>query len=132
LEKSKNIKFLKEANSDINHIISLFSLVRSQNLDLKILSGNDDLIPIFSILDSVGVVSVLSNLYPNQIKETNNICLNSNIQKNFNQSVDLFYKLLPTIKECFETTNPIGIKDMLFKQNLISNNQLRLPLVRKS
>ena len=124
VKNSNNVRFLKEANSNIDHIIELFALSKKEELkskfNFKILSGNDDLMTVFHNLGGDGVVSVLSNIYPNETTE---------IEAG---NLELFFEFLPTIKQCFVTSNPIPIKNMMKNLEMITTDQVRLPLVRSN
>ena len=69
LSKHENIVAVKEANGDLSAIAKTRYLCGD---DLNIYSGNDDqIVPVMS-LGGLGVISVLSNLLPN---ETHNMCM---------------------------------------------------------
>ena len=64
LSKIKNIVAIKEASSNISQVAQIAHLCKD---NLHIYSGNDDqVIPILS-LGGIGVISVLSNLYPKRL-----------------------------------------------------------------
>ena len=64
LSKIDNIVAIKEASGDLSQIAQTINLCRD---NLKVYSGNDDqIIPILS-LGGIGVISVLSNLYPKYV-----------------------------------------------------------------
>ena len=70
-----------------------------------------------------GVISVIANVFPNQIKKMVDLGFKSDIS----QSYRIHYKLMKIINLIFEEGNPSGIKYLLSKKNL-SNNVVRLPL----
>lgn len=116
LFKLPNIVGIKEANSDINHILKLFSL----KLTKPIYCGNDDLNYIFNMLGSQGTISVTSNAYPQLV-----------IEGWQNKSLQIHNLLYPLNKLLFVEPNPIPIKYLLNKLGLIRNN-LRPPLTKLS
>ena len=99
--------------------MDLIFLLRQSKIDTQVLAGDDDLVlPILAVGGS-GLISVLSNLYPN---ETVDLVTKRDLEN--------FYQLLPIIRNLFQTTNPIAVKELLFQNQIISSNQVRLPLLR--
>ena len=117
LSKCENIVAIKEANSNIEHILQLFNLCKDK---IDIYCGNDNLNHIFKSLGAKGTISVVANVFPKQIKQQYKIA-NQNKQNNLAEKLYDFCNL------CFIETNPIPIKYVLFKMGLIQN-ELRLPL----
>ena len=121
LSKHPNIVATKEANGDIASVALTRSLC-GDNLDIY--SGNDDqIIPIMS-LGGIGVISVLSNIAPN---ETHKLCfdyLNGNHIEAGKKQV--YYSQL--VKALFSDVNPIPVKEAM---NIMGMNvgPCRLPLV---
>jgi 4-hydroxy-tetrahydrodipicolinate synthase len=113
-----NKLFIKEANDNSTHIYKVFQAIRNSGLDIQVLSGNDDMTPFFNQLGGKGVVSVLSNINPNEVVEITN------------GNLDTYFEYLPKMNDCFVQTNPVPIKNMLFQANIIVTNQVRLPLMR--
>ena len=124
LSKIPNIVAIKEASGNISQVAEIKNLCGD---NLHIYSGNDDqILPILS-LGGIGVISVLSNVFP---KDTHNIVadfLNGNIDK----SIDAQIKAIPLIKALFCEVNPIPVKAAL---NMVGFNVgiPRLPLVEMS
>jgi 4-hydroxy-tetrahydrodipicolinate synthase len=116
-----NIRYLKDATGNLEQMMQTYNLLLQKELEgrMQILSGDDALTLAMCKLGAVGVVSVLSNLLPNEVS-----------QLALNQDMDLHYSLLEKMQACFVDTNPIPIKNMLFEQKIIATNQVRLPLVR--
>jgi len=125
VENTTNIRFIKEASGSVEQIMDLLLLVKTQNLDLKVLSGDDSLtLPILS-LGGAGVVSVLSNMLPNETADLVNF-----YKENWQKSQEIHFQLLSKMRDCFTQTNPVPIKNMLFNAGIISSNEVRLPLVK--
>jgi len=119
LNRYKNIVAIKEASGSMNYISEL-----TTRCDISILSGNDDLIlPIMS-LGGIGCISVLSNLYPGEIKKLVDSC-NNNKYKEAQLIHNKYYKL---IKNLFTEPNPVCIKYILNKKNLIKYDYIKKPL----
>lgn len=124
LSKIPNIVAIKEASGNISQIAEIAEKCGD---NLHIYSGNDDqIVPILS-LGGLGVISVLSNVYP---KNTHNIVMdffNGNVEKSRVAQL----KALPLIKALFCEVNPIPVKAAL---NMVGYNVglPRLPLIEMS
>lgn len=121
LSKIDNIVAIKEASGNLSQVAEIASLCRD---DLTIYSGNDDqILPILS-LGGLGVISVLSNLFP---KDVHNM-----IQYYFDGDAKSATKLqldtLKLTKALFSEVNPIPVKAGL---NMMGFNAgiPRLPLI---
>lgn len=124
LSKIKNIVAIKEASSNISQIAQIAHLCKD---NLHIYSGNDDqVIPILS-LGGIGVISVLSNLYPKYVHNMVYKYLDGNLSKALNMQLDSF----DLINSLFCEVNPIPIK---YAMSLVGLNcgKTRLPLVEPS
>ena len=124
LSKIPNIVAIKEASGNISQVAEIKNLCKDE---LQIYSGNDDqVLPILS-LGGIGVISVLSNLFP---KETHNIVFDF-LDGNINKAIDGQIKAIPLIKALFSEVNPIPVKAGL---NMVGYNVgiPRLPLIEMS
>ena len=124
LSKIPNIVAIKEASGNISQVAEIKNLCKDE---LQIYSGNDDqILPILS-LGGIGVISVLSNLFP---KETHNIVFDF-LDGNINKAIDGQIKAIPLIKALFSEVNPIPVKASL---NMVGYNVgiPRLPLIEMS
>ncbi|MCL2775207.1 MAG: 4-hydroxy-tetrahydrodipicolinate synthase [Oscillospiraceae bacterium] len=120
LSKHPNIVATKEAGGNMGEIIKIRQLCGD---DLDIYSGNDqDNVPILSI-GGIGVISVLSNLLP---QETHDMCALYFAGK-VKESADLQIKYMDLIDVLFCETSPIPVKTAMQLMNLDSG-ELRLPL----
>jgi 4-hydroxy-tetrahydrodipicolinate synthase len=118
LAKHRNIIAIKEATGDLNMASEIRSLC-----DITIVSGDDSLtVPIMSI-GGRGVISVISNVIPQQIKAVTKLCLASQ----YEQAAALHRKLFPLMRAMFLDGNPAGIKHAMKIANL-DTGELRLPL----
>jgi len=121
LSKHENIVATKEASGNMKAIIQTRQLCGG---DLDIYSGNDeDIVPILSV-GGIGVISVLSNILP---QETHDICelyFNGKVK----ESADLHIKYIDLVDALFIETSPIPIKTAMALMNLDSG-ELRMPLV---
>lgn len=113
-----NMIGIKEANSNIDHILELFDMVKNKT---NIYSGNDNLNHLFCMLGAKGSISVISNILPKQMSN----CASVHDHKQFCKENYNLSKLM------FVEPNPIPIKYALYKMGLIENN-LRSPLTSLS
>ena len=124
LSKIPNIVAIKEARGNISQVAKIANLC---NDELTIYSGNDDqILPILS-LGGLGVISVLSNVYPKFVHEMVMDYLTGNWQK---ATASQIYSL-PLINALFSEVNPIPIKYALNKIGFNCGIP-RLPLVELS
>lgn len=119
-----NIVGIKEASGNISQVAELAALTKGY---LDIYSGNDDeVIPILS-LGGIGVISVLSNVAPQQTHDMVMEYLEGDREK----AVQLQLSFLPLIHALFCEVNPIPVKAAL---NMLGKNAgvVRLPLTNLS
>lgn len=124
LSKLENIVAIKEASGNISQIAEIAELCGN---NLHIYSGNDDqILPILS-LGGIGVISVLSNLVPNDVHKMINYFFLGEVQK----AIDLQLKALPLVSALFCEVNPIPVKTAC---NMLGFNcgTPRLPLIEMS
>ncbi|HEV7301669.1 MAG TPA: 4-hydroxy-tetrahydrodipicolinate synthase [Tepidisphaeraceae bacterium] len=122
LNGHRNIVAIKEATG----LPDMTSEIRAL-CDMPILSGDDSLtLPLMSI-GARGVISVVSNLLPNDVKRLTEHALNGD----FNEASRIHYKLFPLIKSLFIDGNPAGIKHAM-KVRGLDSGVMRLPLVDAS
>ena len=106
LSKISNIVAIKEASGNLSQIAKIASLCKD---NLQIYSGNDDqILPILS-LGGIGVISVLSNIYP---KVVHDLCYNF-FEQNYDVAKQIQLNNLSLINTLFEEVNPIPIKSAL-------------------
>ena len=111
---------IKEASGNF---INMMNLITNTPKHFYVISG-DDLLALPAVLaGGSGVISVIANVFPNQIKKMVDLGFKSDVSKSYR----IHYKLMKIINLIFEEGNPSGIKYLLSKKNL-SNNIVRLPL----
>ncbi len=123
-KECENIVGIKEASGNISQIATLASLCKGV---LDIYSGNDDeVIPILS-LGGIGVISVLSNVAP---QDTHDMVMEY-LEGDREKAVQLQLSYIPLIHALFSEVNPIPVKEAL---NLLGKKAgpVRLPLTRMS
>ena len=119
-----NIVGIKEASGNISQVAKIMNLTDG-NIDVY--SGNDDqIVPVLS-LGGKGVISVLSNVAPD---EAHDIC-----EKYFNGDVKgstaLQLKALPLIEQLFCEVNPMPVKKAMQLMG-VDCGPLRMPLTEIS
>ncbi|HOK92188.1 MAG TPA: 4-hydroxy-tetrahydrodipicolinate synthase [Spirochaetota bacterium] len=120
LNRVDNVVAMKEASGDINQMMRLVELCGDK---LTLLSGDDNLLlPLLSI-GGKGVISVLSNILPADVRKVITL-FNEN---KLDEARSLFYKLLPLCRAMFLETNPIPVKTAMAMMGFC-NDELRLPL----
>ncbi|MBR2012874.1 MAG: 4-hydroxy-tetrahydrodipicolinate synthase [Clostridia bacterium] len=120
LAEHPNIAAIKEASGNISQIADTAMMVGDK---MDIYSGNDDQIVPIMALGGIGVISVLSNVFP---KETVELCdrFFAGDIKGAN-ALQLHY--LPMIHALFSEVNPIPAKAAMAAMGF-GENYLRLPL----
>lgn len=124
LSKIENIVAIKEASGNLSQVAQIAALCKD---NLTIYSGNDDqVLPILS-LGGLGVISVLSNILPNDTHQM----VTSYLEGNTKESTRLQLATLPLINSLFCEVNPIPVKAAL---NMLGYDfgVPRLPLVELS
>lgn len=121
LSKIPNIVAIKEASGNISQVAKIASLCQDE---LAIYSGNDDqVLPLLS-LGGVGVISVLSNLYPQFVHDM----VMDYFAGNFEKSKNAQLEALGLIDALFCEVNPIPVKAGLNMRGYNFGTP-RLPLV---
>lgn len=115
-----NIVAIKEASGNISQVATLMSLAEGC---IDLYSGNDDQITPIMSLGGLGVISVLSNIAPQQTHDIVDAYLSGDVQKSMQMQLDA----IPLISQLFCEVNPIPVKKAM---NLMGMNvgPLRLPL----
>ena len=124
LSKIENIVAVKEASGNLSQVAEIKALCGDS---LNIYSGNDDqILPVLSI-GGIGVISVLSNIFP---KETHDMIYNF-FNGDIKLSTDTQLKMIPFIKSLFSEVNPIPVKAAL-NMSGFSVGIPRMPLIEMS
>lgn len=120
LAKHPRIVAVKEANGDLSAIARLRHACGDS---LTVYSGNDDqIVPILS-LGGQGVISVLSNVVPQQTHDICQLYFDGKVQ----ESAALQLKLIDLIDALFSEVNPIPVKTAMRLLGYAAG-PLRLPL----
>lgn len=124
LSKIENIVAIKEASGNISQVAKIASLCGD---DLNIYSGNDDqIVPVLSV-GGIGVISVLSNIYPKYTHEMVYDYLNGNVAEATKKQL----ACLNVVDNLFSEVNPIPVKAALNMKGYAYGIP-RLPLIEMS
>jgi 4-hydroxy-tetrahydrodipicolinate synthase len=118
LRRSGPFVAIKEATGSIDMAVEIASLC-----DIPILSGDDSMTLSLMAVGATGVISVLSNLMPGQVKKLTALAGSGN----YPEAATLLKRLFPLIKSLFVDGNPVGIKYAM-KVAGLDSGELRLPL----
>lgn len=118
--KHERIVGAKEATGDLSAIAQTISLCDD---DFAVYSGNDDQITAIMSLGGKGVISVLSNIMPQQAHDIAQAALDGDFKK----SAELQLKYLELCNSMFMDVNPIPVK-MAMNMMGLPAGPLRLPL----
>jgi 4-hydroxy-tetrahydrodipicolinate synthase len=124
LAQHSGIVAVKEASGSINIAMDL---IARKPTDFDVLSGDDGLTFSMMALGGSGIISVISNLFPDKMVQLASACLESDWDK----ARKLHFDLLPLFKTAFIETNPIPIKAAMAIQGMIEENY-RLPMCSPS
>lgn len=124
LAKIENIVAVKEASGNMGQIMEI---VRRKPVGFGVLSGDDPIVVPLMSVGVEGVISVVSNAFPNKFSAM----VKSAQMNEFSVAKDLHYELLNVTNLFFEEGNPGGVKASLCAQGLM-NETMRLPLVEIS
>ena len=120
-EFSPKILGIKEASGNLQQAKEI---IENAPEGFRVISGNDSDTFRFMQAGAAGVISVLANAFPAQVKHLVNLC----VQNKFSEAENYQNKLSSIILPLFEEGNPAGVKAVLSQMGLMENI-LRLPLV---
>lgn len=118
-----NIIGIKEASGNISQISDVIELVANQRPDFCVMSGDDGLTLPLMALGGLGVISVVSNLVPKQVKALVSACQ----QGDYTKARKLHCQLMPLFRGAFIETNPIPVKAAMSHYGMAAGS-CRLPL----
>jgi 4-hydroxy-tetrahydrodipicolinate synthase len=119
LKESPNIIGIKEASGSIAQIYETI-----QKTNISVMSGDDSLIVPVMSMGGKGLISVVSNIIPEKMMNIYILCR----ENNFKSAINEYNPIHVICNTCFITSNPVPLKMILKKMNLISSNKVLLPL----
>lgn len=121
LAEIPNVTAVKEASGDLAQIIDI---KRQAPEGFTVLSGNDDQTLPLMACGADGVISVASNVAPEQMKALTRAVAESDLK----EAIRLNNSLMPLYHACFVESNPIPVKAALSLMGLC-RDEMRLPLL---
>ncbi|MFC1936952.1 4-hydroxy-tetrahydrodipicolinate synthase [Chloroflexota bacterium] len=121
LSQVDNIIGVKEASGNLDQITKIIGGAKE---GFRVWSGNDSDTFYILALGGYGIISVISHLVGNQIKEM----IDSYVSGKVQEAARIHHHLLPLVNACFIVSNPIPIKYCV-NQVGFKAGKLRLPLV---
>ncbi len=100
----KNVRALKEANGEIDHMLDMMAAVKDAGL--TVYSGDDSLTSVAMSLGAKGVISVAANIVPAEMKKLTDLCAAGDYAAAAAQQL----RLLPFLRALFCEVNPIPAK----------------------
>jgi len=119
-----NIRTIKEAGGSVERVSQLRA---AMDPDFEILSGDDSLTLPFLAVGAVGVISVASNLFPEEISRMVRLWLDGDAAG----ALDLHRRFYAVFKDLFIEPNPVPAKYGLSLRGKMSA-EVRLPLCEMS
>ncbi len=116
----KNIVAIKEASGSLEQMSRIMALCGKK---LTMLSGDDALTLPLMAIGGEGVISVVANIIPKDVKAMVAAFFKGDLE----EARRLHYKMLPLIKAVFIETNPIPVKTAMGLMGLCEPS-LRLPM----
>ncbi len=118
-KEAKNIVAVKEAGGSVERVTRTLELAPK----IELLSGDDSLTLPMMAVGARGVVSVLSNLVPAEIKKLVTLAAAGKLA----EAEALHRRMMPLVRELFRECNPAGIKAAMKLAGMITG-EMRLPL----
>ncbi len=119
-KEHSNIVAVKEASGDINQMKEVLSTLPKE---FDVLSGDDKMTYPLMSEGGRGVISVSSNIIPNEVHEFVQLGLDGNFEK----MKEMHDKFLPIFEGLFIETNPVPVKAALAIKGMIKE-AYRLPM----
>ena len=119
----ETVRRLRENHKNIV-AIRVAQLVKENDADFRVLTGEDVMMLPFFSLGAKGLVSVAANLIPNEIVQLYRFVS----ENNFEAAADLHRRYYALFRALTIETNPVPIKYLLQRRGLIKSAEVRLPL----
>lgn len=115
---------IKEASGDL---VQAMHLIQERPTDFLVISGDDLLTLPLLALGADGLISVMANARPKEVKKL----VKSGLDGDFKTASAVHYQLLQLVEALFEEGNPAGVK-MLMSILQLCDSDCRLPLIKAS
>lgn len=123
LSKIPQIAGVKETAESVGQMMDIVEKVTRQSHHFTMLSGDDQYTLPCMLVGGHGIISVISNIVPLQVRAL----VDAAATDNLTFAREMHYSLLPLVRAAFYETNPIPIKTAMMLADLPSGG-LRLPL----
>ena len=121
-KKFPHVCCLKEAGGQCDKVSEV---IKQLGDEILVLSGDDSLTLPFISVGAKGVVSVLANFLPDQMVTL----VQKALDNDFQSARQIHQNLFSLSKQLLQLEpNPVGIKQILFDQEIIQSPEVRLPL----
>ncbi|MDQ8205079.1 4-hydroxy-tetrahydrodipicolinate synthase [Pelagicoccus sp. SDUM812003] len=121
LSKYPHVNHIKEAGGSVERVDEL---KKAMGDDLVVLSGDDSLTLPFICSGAEGVISVASNVIPEQVVALVKAARSGDLTT----ASKLHQKLYPLFKNLFIEPNPVPVKACMKQVGLLESSRVRLPL----
>lgn len=121
LSHHPNIIGMKEASGNLEQCMQIAA---SMPKDFLLLSGDDLMTKALMSVGGSGVISVLANAFPETFKKLTH--------GSHEEALQATFSLLDLNSLMYVEGNPVGIKNLLFHMEIISSDQVRLPMLSAS
>ena len=118
LAELENVVAEKEAGGSVDRVSDIL-----MRCEITIVSGDDSLTLPMMAVGAEGVISVISNIVPGDVKAM----VEAAREGRMDEARRLHYKMLPVVRELFRENNPAGIKCAMRLLGR-SNGELKLPV----
>jgi 4-hydroxy-tetrahydrodipicolinate synthase len=131
LKTCPSVTALKEASGNYTNVEKLINLIESGNVrdldrSFKLFSGDDaNVVKLCRDYRGKGVISVASNVMPHCITYMVNECLRGY----FDTADKMLLSNIGFIKYLFVESNPVPIKEILYRIQVFDTNRVRRPLM---
>lgn len=120
-QEFKNISAIKEAGGSCNRVSQL---IKDNDIQFKVLGGDDALALPFYALGAKGLVSVASNWIAKPLVDMFRLVADNDLES----AASINRKFYPLFRALSIETNPVPIKQVLYEKGLIKSPEVRLPL----
>lgn len=121
LAKYPHVNHIKEAGGSVERVDEL---KRAMGDDLVVLSGDDSLTVPFMVAGAEGVISVASNVIPEEVVALVKAAQSGDLAAASAQH----QKLFPLFKHLFIEPNPVPVKACMLQADMLQSDRVRLPL----